>query len=60
MVVSAHTLPCLVTLRCRLEMIPPMVTVAPSGCSPPVRDAMPQSAFAARMCSTSRSGWPET
>ncbi len=57
-VAIAQALPCLVILRWRPEMMPPMVTMAPSGRS--ARSATAQSALSASTCSMPCSGCEET
>ena len=59
-VAIAQALPCLVILRWRPEMMPPMVTTAPSACSPPVSWEIAASALSDRTCSMPKSGWSET
>src|SRR5579875_2650366 len=68
-VAAAQGLPCLVTLRCTPDRMPPIVTTWPSRSLPPSRagssaasssSTTEQSARAARACSMPRSGWSDT
>src|SRR6266704_65622 len=68
-VAAAHWLPCLVTLRCTPDKIPPILTICASDRSPArgrgsassaIRSASEQSLSLAMMCSMPNSGWAET
>ena len=59
-VAMAQALPCLVILRWRPEMMPPMVTTAPSRVLAAGELGDPASALSDSTCSRPKSGWSET